>query len=184
MMKKVIILLISILLFQGVNSQIQISYNKADNVDFSKFKTFQVYGLDVQHTPEFEPKKEGLNLMVEEINKQMSIRGLEKTQENPDLKINIGLVISKQTQTRETSLRDAPQYIGQRNYHWESEEIVQRRYTEGTVTLDIINTESNEMIWQAVSRGILEKKREKNKKKIIKGVKKLFKKFPIEIIKE
>jgi hypothetical protein len=49
------------------------------------------------------------------------------------------------------------------------------------VTLDIVSAEQNEMIWQAVSSGILEKKREKNKKRIVKGVKKLFKRFPVKI---
>jgi hypothetical protein len=47
--------------------------------------------------------------------------------------------------------------------------------------MDMVSSKDNEMIWQAVSSGILEKKREKNTKKIVKGVKKLFKKFPIEI---
>jgi hypothetical protein len=157
-----------------------VSYSKADNIDFSKFKTFKVNSFDVKNIPEFEPKKEGLSLLIEEINNQMISRGYEKVKENPDLIINIGLVITKETQTRQTDVRDAPMYIGQRNYHWESEEIVVRTYMEGTVTMDIVSSKDNEMIWQALSSGILEKKREKNTKKIVKGVQKLFKKFPVE----
>jgi hypothetical protein len=180
-MKKIVFLFVSLFIHQVVISQVQVSYSKADNMDFSKFKTFQVNSLDVKNTPEFEPKKEGLNLLIKEINNQMISRGYEKVKENPDLIINIGLVITNETQTRQTDVRDAPMYIGQRNYHWESEEIVIRRYVEGTVTMDMVSSKDNEMIWQAVSSGILEKKREKNTKKIVKGVKKLFKKFPIEI---
>lgn len=179
-MKKALFLLISLLVFQVGSSQVQVSYSKAENIDFTKFKTFQIYSLDVKNIPEFEPKRSGLNLLIVEINKQMTSRGYQKVKENPDLIINIGVYITKETQTRQTDYKDAPMYIGQRNYHWESEEIVVRRYLEGTVTLDIVSTENNEMIWQAVSSGILEKKREKNLKKIPKGARKLFKRFPVK----
>ena len=114
----------------------------------------------------------------------MVARGYEKVSENPDLIINLGINITKEEQTMETDIRDAPRYIGQRNYHWESEEIVIRRYTEGTVTLDLVDATENEMIWQAVSTGTLEKKREKNKKKIVRAAQKLFKKYPVQAIKK
>lgn len=177
---KQILFLISLVCSITVTAQTLVSYNKADNVDFSNFKTFQVNNLDIKNIPEFEPKKEGLILLIKEINKQMISRGYQNVNEDPDLLINIGVLITAEVQTRETDIRDAPMYIGQRNYHWESEEVVVRKYTEGTVTLDMVNKADNEMIWQAVSSGILQKKREKNTKKIVKGVQKLFKKFPIE----
>lgn len=179
-MKKIVLLFISLIVFQVGNSQILVSYTKAEDADFSKYKTFQVYSLDVMSIPEFEPKKEGLNLLIGEINNQMVSRGYQKVKENPELIINIGVNISEEARTRETDLRDAPVYMGQRNYHWKSEEIVIGSYTEGTVTLDIVDTARNEMIWQAISSGALQEKREKNRKKIIKGVKKLFKKYPVK----
>lgn len=179
---KTTIITFCFLLFMSLgHSQNLVSYNKSDNVDFTKFKTFQVYSLDVKNIPEFEPKKAGLNLLIEEINKQMNARGYKKVKENPDLIINLGVNITSEVQTRETDIRDAPKYMGQRNYHWESEEVVVQKYTEGTVTLDLVDTHKNEMIWQAVSSGTLSKKREKNKKKIVKAVQKLFKKYPIKI---
>lgn len=182
-MKKTVIVFLLLIAPVFAQSQILVSYNKADDVDFSKFKTFQVYDFEVKNIPEFEPKKEGLNLLIAEINKQMSFRGYQKVAKNPDLMINIGVNITAEVQTRETNFRDAPIYMGQRNYHWESEEIVVRNYIEGTVTLDIVDNRKNEMIWQAVSQGTVSKKREKNKKKIVKAVQKLFKKFPVEVIK-
>lgn len=183
-MKKTVIVFLLLIAPVFAQSQILVSYNKADDVDFSKFKTFQVHDFEVKNIPEFEPKKEGLNLLIAEINKQMSFRGYQKVTKDPDLIINIGVTITAEVQTRDTDFRrDAPMYIGQRNYHWESEEIVVRNYIEGTVTLDIVDNRENEMIWQAVSQGTVSKKREKNKKKIVKAVQKLFKKFPVEIIK-
>ena len=165
------------------HSQVLVSYDKSEGVDFSKYNTYQIYSLEVTSIPEFEPKKTGLNLLIVEINKQMVARGYEKVSENPDLIINLGASVTEEEQTRETGIREAPRYIGQRNYHWESEEIVIGRYKEGTVTLDLVDTASNEMIWQAVASGILEKKQEKNEKKIVKVVKKLFKKYPVKVLK-
>lgn len=165
---KIITITAYFLLFTLVGySQTLVLYNKKEDVDFLKYETYQIYELDVKNIPEFEPKKAGLNLLIEEINKQMIARGYKKVTENPDLIINLGLAIAKEVQTRETNLRDAPRYIGQRNYHWESEEVVVRKYMEGSVTLDLVDNSKSEMIWQAVSAGILSKKREKNKKKIV-----------------
>jgi hypothetical protein len=166
-----------------VQSQILVSYNKSNEVDFSKFKTFQINSLDVENIPEFEPKKSGLDLLVEEITKQMNTRGYKSVNKDPDLIINLGITITNKVQTRETSISEAPRYLGQRNYHWESEEIVVGKYIDGSVALDLVDAHKNEMIWQAVSSGVLSKKREKNKKKIVKAAQKLFKKFPIKIDK-
>lgn len=163
-----------------VFSQTIVSYDKAKDIDFTKYKTFQIYSLDVKSIPEFEPKREGLNLMLVEIIKQMESRGFVKVLENPDLIINLGVSVVSKEQTRETNIRDAPLYMGQRNYHWESEEVVVGTYTEGTVTLDLVDSASEKMIWQVVGSSIVSEKREKNRKKIVKAVNKMYKKFPVK----
>ncbi len=181
-MKMIVFIFLLVAIPNLGNSQTLISYSKTDNVDFTEFKTYQVYELDVKSIPEFEPKKEGLNLLIEEIYKQMNIRGYQKVKENADLLINLGVTLSQEQQTRETDIRDAPRYMGSRNYHWESGEIVVRNYVSGTVTLDIVDNKENKMIWQAVAKGAVEKKQEKNKKKIVKATQKLFKKYPVKAI--
>ena len=163
-----------------VQAQVLVSYNKSDDVDFSSYQTYQIEDVEVTDIPEFEAKKEGLDLLTAEINKQMQARGYEKVNENPNLIINLGVNISKEVQTRETDIRTAPIYTGQRNYYWEAEEVVVSKYIEGTVTLDLVDVSKNEMIWQAISAGVLEKKQDKNKKKIVRSVQKLFKKYPVK----
>lgn len=181
-MKKTATIFLFLFIPMIVQAQILVAYNKSEDVDFSKFKTFQIVDFEVKNNPKFEPKKEGLDLLIAEISKQMSLRGYQKVTKDPDLIINIGINITAEVQTRETDFRtDAPRYMGQRNYHWEAEEVVVRKYTEGTVTLDMVDNLKNTMIWQAVSKGTLSKKRKKNKKKIIKATQKLFKRYPIGI---
>ena len=144
----------------------------------SNYQTYQLYKMDVHHISQFEPRKEGLKVLTNAIAEKMEQRGFSRVEEDPDLILNVGVTIAQETQTRETDIRDAPMYIGQRRYSWQSEEIVVRTYHEGTVVLDMVDGERNEMIWQAVVKGVLSEKRNKNDKKIRKGVEKLFKKFP------
>jgi hypothetical protein len=172
----ILIFLLPVLVF----SQTIVSYDKAKDIDFTKYETFQIYSLDVKSIPEFEPKKSGLSLMLTEIINQMESRGFVKVSENPDLIINLGVSIVSKNQTRESDIRDAPLYMGQRNYHWESKEVVVGTYTEGTVTLDLVDTQNEKMIWQVVGASVLSEKREKNRKRIIKAVKKMCKKFPVK----
>jgi hypothetical protein len=164
-------------------AQVLVSYNKAPKIAFKKYKTYQVYGLNIKTIPEFEPKKESINFLISEIGKQMAARGYQKVKENPDLILNIGVVISSEQKTRQTDIRDAPIYMGQRNYHWESEEIVVQNYNAGTVILDIVESENNKLIWQAVSKGMISGSIDTNRSRITKAVKKMFKKYPVKINK-
>ena len=161
-------------------TQVLVSYDIAKGLDFSQYKTFQLYKLDVNHTPLFEPRKEGLKLLTDAIVEKMEERGFTPVEVDPDIILNVGVTIARETQTRETDIRDAPMYIGQRRYSWHAEEIVVGTYNEGTVVLDMVDGKKNEMVWQAVVKGVLAEKRSKNEKKIRKGVEKLFRKFPQE----
>ena len=163
-----------------VFSQTIVSYDKAKDIDFSKYKTYQISSLDVKTIPEFEPKVSGLNLILEEIAKQMESRGFIKVVQNPDLIVNLGVSIVSKDQTKETNIQDAPLYMGQRDYQWESKEVVIGSYNEGTVTLDLVDTQKEKLIWQVVGASVLSEKRDVNRKKIIKGVKKMYKNCPVK----
>jgi hypothetical protein len=120
-----------------------------------------------------ELNSEGIQLLKTAIDQQMQDRGFTKTQ-NPDLWLNIGIVIENKVQTRQTNIRDAPLYIGQRNYSWRSKEVEVNRYKLGTVTLDLVDQQKNEQIWEGVVQGTISNKSEKMKKRVNKGIDKLF----------
>ena len=164
----------------SASAQVLVSHDKADNLDLSKYKTFKIVKLDIKTLPELEPRQEAIRLLMQEISNNMVTRGFQSTDgEDADLLINLGVTVTEEVTTRETDLRDAPRYVGQRNYSWQSEEIVVGVYKQGTVVMDLVDSEKGEMIWQAVVSSVInEKKREKNNKRITKGVQKLFKKFP------
>ncbi|MDH3708912.1 MAG: DUF4136 domain-containing protein [Cyclobacteriaceae bacterium] len=177
-MRKLLLLILLVAFKLSCWSQVLVSYDKSKDLDMSQYKTFKIVKLDIKTMPDFEPKQEGISQFMQQVTNKMRELGYEPVEDNADLLINFGVTIQEQAQTRETSIRDAPRYIGQRNYHWESEEIVIGYYKEGTVTMDLVDSQKDEMIWQAVVRGVVQDKEKGRAKRIARSVEKLFKKFP------
>ena len=69
---------------------------------------------------------------------------------------------------------DAPRYIGQRNYHWESEEVVVNRYKEGTVTVHFVDRQTNKLVSEGIASAVVVEKDAAVRKNIADGVQKLF----------
>ncbi|MEM9324368.1 MAG: DUF4136 domain-containing protein [Bacteroidota bacterium] len=179
-MKKLFTLLFAACLVHGLQAQYLVSYDHIEDVDMSQFKTYHIDSVDIESIPDFQPRKEGLRRLLQAISNEMDARGYQKQSNNPDLLLNVGVTISEEVQTRETDIRDAPRYIGTRNYHWQSEEIVVREYEAGTVTLDMVDVKGNQMIWQSIAKGTLTPNPKKANKRIDKAAQRLFQKFPVK----
>ena len=108
---------------------------------------------------------------------ELKTRGYQPTGDNPDLLVNIGAVVKEKTQTRQTSIYEAPLYIGQRRYHWRSQEVPVRTYQEGTVNLHIVDAQRNALVWDAAVSSVLNR-RSVTPQQIGEAVAKVFKKFP------
>ena len=114
------------------------------------------------------------NLIKQSIAKELSTKGLSHTPSNADLLVNIGIVVEEKVQTRETNIREAPRYLGQRRYSWKSEEVEVGRYKEGTVTVHLVDAKTKKMVWQGVVEGTIPSKQEKLADRIDEGVDELF----------
>ena len=95
----------------------------------------------------------------------------------PDLLINIGAVVNEKTQTRQTTIYEAPRYIGQRRYSWQSQDVPVGTYQEGTINIHIIDNQRNNLVWDAAVSGVLSKKGV-TPEQVNEAVTKLFEKFP------
>lgn len=152
---------------------------KVSSSDFSPtaeaadYKTFNFLDVNVEAPEETPAGKERIDMLKNAIEREMEARGLEKSND-PDVWVNIGVVVEDKVQTRQTDIRDAPRYMGQRNYSWQSEEIVVDKYQEGTVTLDFVDTNSNKMVGQSVGSGVLVKNDKKARERIDQGVAQMF----------
>ena len=173
-----------ILLIISSCSSVRINSFKDSDFKLSDYNTFGFFETDVAGL------KKGLNSsdaskaefdrqigwINDAIQKEMKKNGLEMSNENPDLKINIGIFLEEVVTTRETRFpQDAPVYIGQRNYSWKSEEIEVDRYTEGTILIDFVDIKAGDLVWMGYITGEAIKDEEKAKQKLAGAMEKLFK---------
>jgi len=167
-------LLLLVVLAHYACSPIRVISNELDpQANTEKYHTFNFYDLKVKAPQPEEIRESGIDMLKDAIQNELEAVGLEKS-ENPNIWVNIGIVIEDKVQTRQTDIREAPMYIGQRNYHWESEEVLVDEYKEGTVTIDLIDARTNEMVGQSVASGVIVENENKLKQRIDKGMAKVF----------
>lgn len=145
-----------------------------EEFDLSNYKTYSFLEVD-QSQSEIPAFSESVDYLKKEIAKQMVSRGLSEDNSAPDLKINLGIVIKNKEQTRETNLATDPfMYSGQRNYTWKSQEIVVNRYKEGTLTMHLVDAQTNKAEWVGVVAKIIPSKQEKKQAAIEEAVSEVF----------
>ena len=151
---------------------------KAPGVDFSAYKTYDYYELEASGDTAGNKFNPYTDLLRQAISRELEAKGLQQSSTDPDLRVNIGIVVREETQTRETNIREAPRYMGQRRYSWKSEQVEVGRYKTGTATIDLVDSRKNMMVWQGVMEGIISKKERSYESDVNRGVAELFEKFP------
>jgi len=150
-----------------------------EGVTLSNYKTFDFYGVEASGDTMPGRFRENLAMIKEAISAELSNRGFTQKSTNPDLLVNIGVVVDEKVQTRETDFRtDAPRYIGQRNYSWKTEEIEVSRYRMGTGTVELVDPKLNKIVWRGAVENVLPSKPSKTAGAIKETVAALFKRFP------
>lgn len=129
-----------------------VSVDKAPGVDLAAYHTYNFLDSAAQNEDGFQLLSPRIPALKKAVAQQLERRGY-RLAAAPELWVNIGVMVASKTQTRETYLRDAPLYMGQRRYHWESQDVPVRQYQEGTTTVDIVDAARNRLLWKgAVAR--------------------------------
>ncbi len=143
------------------------------------FKTYNFVPNDPIDAFPTSVTSQQIKSIQEAIARQLEARGFRRA-ESPDLLVNVGLTVAEQVQTRETNIRDAPRYIGQRRYSWRSEAIETNRYDEGTLSVDVVDARQQKLFWEGAVSSVLTK-RSVRPEAIEEAVEKLFGKFPMRV---
>ncbi len=176
-MKSLFIFFLFGLLSACGSSKVQ-SSQIADGADLSIYKTFAFYDIDTAGLINPDYYITNMEAIKNSVRKQLAAHGYAEAA-NPDLKVNMGIVVEEKAQTRETDIRtDRPRYMGQRNYSWQSEEIVVGYYREGTLDFHLVDAKQGKMVWWATVTDILPEKQKNMAETIDRNVAKLFEKFP------
>lgn len=180
-MKKNFVLLLAIISASCSGIKV-LNTETGDAVNFTRYKTFNFYEVNASGDTISQNFNNHISLLKEAINYELDKRGFTLSKTNPDLLVNIGIVVKDTVQTRETDIRfDGPRYIGQRNYSWKSETVEMGRYREGTVTLDLVDAAQKKLVWKGSVQGILPSKETAVLKTAQKGMELLFDKFPVGV---
>jgi len=143
--------------------------------NLSKYKTFGFYEIKASGDtlPEFFNERVGY--LKEAITNELTKKGYQKSTQ-PELFINIGIVVKEEVQTREMNwMTDGRyRYTGQRNYTWQAGEVEVGRYRNGTVTLHIVEVAYNNMLWQGTVEKVIPDRKDKVVQVINEGMSKLF----------
>ncbi len=157
---------------------VRISTDQIEGTSFLGYETYDFYEIEYQRYDSLPYNKESMDFLISEIRKRMLDKGFAVS-DNPDLYLNVGVVVKQQQQSRETDPRFDMNYIGQRNYYWEREEVVTGMYEEGAITIDFVDAKNKRLIWQGTAVGILTNDIEKMKKRAAYAIEKIFDKMPL-----
>lgn len=152
--------------------------NQSDKAaTWSAYRTFAFVDTNrIDPTP-----RDAYQVAVEQVKQavaaEMVKRGYQQTKDNPDLLVNLGAVIKEKTQTRPTTINEAPLYIGQRRYSWRSQEVPVGTYNEGTVSLHVVDAQRNALVWDVAVSSVLNR-RSVTPVQVGEAVAKVFEKFP------
>lgn len=176
-MRKIMLLLL--LITSSCSSVNIVGVDKAPDFTITKYKSFNFYEVNMGGDA-LGPDTDGkLKLLKEAISKQLSLKGLSQTTENPDLLINIGVLVDEKTQTRQTDFSnpaDRTAYMNQRNYSWHSQEVEVGKYRQGTVTVHLVDRTTNKLVWKGSADSVLPAKEKNIPALIEEGMAKLFEK--------
>ena len=175
-LKITLILLVFVILNSACTTIKILNVNKEVDFSLSDYETYDFYHIDIDTTAFPEYNKRFLWL-EDELMKQLAVNGLKRSTTNPDLLINIGIVLDKKVQTRETDFLTDAQFMYVRNYKWESQEIAIGEYYDSTFAIDFVDSKDNALKCMAVGDAVLVKKDKNVKKNIEVGLNKLFKKI-------
>jgi len=174
-MKNLLFLIIFLCSLPACTSTRVKSTQAAPDFALTKYKTFNFYEVTTNGEPVDKSYQNRINILKNAVQEELTAKGLSLSPTNPDLLVNIGVVTTEKVQTRQTNFReDAPRYIGQRRYTWQSREVEVGRYKQGTATIDLVDAKNNTMVWQGSAEAVIPEKEAQLQKTVAAGITKLF----------
>lgn len=177
---KLLIVFILLIVFAGCRNTIEVTTEHEPGFTLNDYETFRFVTEDTSNENQVVWRYiSEINLIKENLREELEERGLTYDENNPDLRVNIGIVVDERVQTRSTNIQtDPPQYIGQRRYTWRVREVEVGRYHEGTLTVHLVDNEKNELVWMGVGEAVIPKNKEKQERQIKEGIKEIASRIP------
>lgn len=161
MKKQLTLLILALVVFSSCSpTRVVVEKNKYEDFKLSNYSSYDFAQINTPNDS-LVPYKQIVDLLKENISKAMEARGLKLDTSEPDLRINLGVVVADKVQTRETNVTSDPfTYSGQRSYYWEVREVPVNTYREGSLTVHFVNNGGDVLVWAGTISEVVPKKEE------------------------
>jgi len=187
-MKKILLPLLAVALIGAAGcSSLQIRTQQADGVDLRQYKTFNFDQTPDPNRDRVDFSEINQKYVRDAITKELRARGYSKSK-HPDLLISLYLKVEDKQEVVRTPVdygRPGYYYGGSGYYGYYSgyrhdwNHAYTVNYTLGTLIIDFVDIQKEQMVWQGVAQDLLPNPPAKNPKPIIENIiKKVFKSYP------
>jgi hypothetical protein len=156
--------------------------NRAPGFDLSQYRTFGFYSplsTDMGTTRSIDSQT-----LIAATSRELEARGLTRDDDNPDLLVNFLIATKEKIESRPTA--GPSMYYGRSRYGtWggygvgmgTTTEVVQR--TEGTLSVDVVDSERDELVWEGSATGRVTNKVRENRQVLMgSAIREIFLQFP------
>ena len=168
----------AVLLFLAVGmsscSTVKVASDYDQKVDFNQYKSFAFFkpGIDKAEISDLDKKR-----ILRAIEEEMMSKGFTKSEE-PDLLVSIFTKTKENINIYQDNRFGYGYGWGWDPWYWGSGYNTVNTTSEGTLYIDLIDSEGKELIWQGMGTAALAKEVNKKQERISEIVEKIFEKYP------
>lgn len=192
-MKKIYVLILPAILFISGCSSITVHSDYDKSIDFSKYETFEFLGWADESDKilnRFDRER-----IQQAFANEFDKRNLKYVESNGDLAVSLFIVVDKKTSvTSYTNHMNMGGWGYGAGWGWyggyggmgmgtSSTTYSENDYLEGTLVVDIYDTESKKLIWQSVGQKTIDENPKNAERNVAYAAEKIMKPFPIEPVK-
>lgn len=170
-MKTLLIPIFALLLFASCSS-VRVASDYDTTVNFNDYNTYAFFkpGIDKAEISDLDKKR-----ILRAIDAEMSAKGFQKS-ENPSMLISIFTKAKERVNVYQNHYGWGGPWGWGWGHPWGGPSV--SRTTEGTLYIDIIDTQTNELVWQGMGTAPLARDMEQKDARIKEIVQKILEKYP------
>ncbi len=155
-------------------STVKVASDYDQNVDFNQYKSFAFFkpGIDKADISDLDKKR-----ILRAIEDEMISKGFTKSEE-PDLLISIFTKTKENINIYQNNRFGYGYGWGWNPWFWGAGANTVSTTSEGTLYIDLIDSEGKELVWQGMGTAALAKEVNKKQERINEIVEKIFEKYP------
>ncbi len=161
-------------LLGACSPQISVNSDYDDDIDFSEYQSFGWSDEIEKAREDGQPMIDNelvRNRIKESIKSEMESRGYTYDENAPDLEVNFHIVVEDRQEYRSAQGRGTPWGYG----YWQQDDMRSTfDYRQGSLIIDLVDRENNQLIWQGYAEGIEKTNPQQNEKRLKSAIEEIF----------